>query len=613
MNHDIKQLHQQLTESISECSILRESQFLYILNNQNDKSKLAKKKILVFILTHLNSSKINSTNLSKYLLKLGSDFVLDRILIDKDLFLKTVRLLLNSKRNMDGKLKSQNSQSDLDFISRKDSNDDMNLKSSLDLLQITNENKLPKKRVTNSIDDFTHIGSLNLKQSLELYQSTNSITEIPDCGVKKSMADKYTNLLEKYKAIQQENNELKLTNEKSQERITNLTVELKSIKDLYNQLTSELPIDKNNLKYDKKYQMLNQRKSMVYQSQIIQLKRQLDIYKEKVQQKEVFVYDVRDQIQKCCTILKTVNIESGKPKPTKVGKVIQSKPESKSNHQDNVKQAIKLLESVTKHITRGVQDRLEVNHEASFLFISEFICPQRRTDLRPVTLADLITGDLKHLNLKHVSRLECQLHSLYSSLSSLEVGLSTAMEPNISPLFYDRIMVKFNEAMEKLVSSMNSLVSLSCLIPAAPLPSLDQVKPTGPPSIPTITELLASLSISDNIKLKLKPALTTLLNAFESCQSYYIKERASLQEELEFHRNIYSKYNQTISGLMEQTKTSTVNLKDQFNPIMVDIQVIIGELSELVWDEQVVSEFLISIEQRLNQILAKFLDLQSNH
>lgn len=46
-------------------------------------------------------------------------------------------------------------------------------------------------------------------------------------------------------------------------------------------------------------------------------------------------------------------------------------------------------------------------------FLSEFIAPHRNSNVSPVTLSDVCSGNLDHINLRHVSRLESLLHKLY--------------------------------------------------------------------------------------------------------------------------------------------------------------------------------------------------------
>lgn len=84
---------------------------------------------------------------------------------------------------------------------------------------------------------------------------------------------------------------------------------------------------------------------------------------------------------------------------------------------DDLKLSLQTIDALIKHITRQAKDRLDTRDDEqspAVEFLSEFICPKRTRDLAPVSLADVCSGSIEHLNLRHVGRLESQLHVLYS-------------------------------------------------------------------------------------------------------------------------------------------------------------------------------------------------------
>lgn len=57
------------------------------------------------------------------------------------------------------------------------------------------------------------------------------------------------------------------------------------------------------------------------------------------------------------------------------------------------------------------------------------------------------------------------------------------------------------------------LVSLSCLIPAAPCPTLDKVIVCTPPDFPSVEKVLENLDVPPNIKDRITNPLRNLLKS----------------------------------------------------------------------------------------------------
>ena len=90
--------------------------------------------------------------------------------------------------------------------------------------------------------------------------------------------------------------------------------------------------------------------------------------------------------------------------------------------QKQLKLCVQYIEALKRQMNRTIKDRLRNNSEENktpdFLFISEFVAAPKRSS-SVASLAEICSGSLDHLNLKHVSRLETQLHTLYESMSFL--------------------------------------------------------------------------------------------------------------------------------------------------------------------------------------------------
>lgn len=173
-------------------------------------------------------------------------------------------------------------------------------------------------------------------------------------------------------------------------------------------------------------------------------------------------------------------------------------------------------------MNRRVKDHLRdssMEYKTSdFLFVSEFAAQPKEGSLQSVSLMDICSGDLAHLNLKHVSRLESQLHKLHErkgfpktetewisndeiDLAKLQCSLDTCLVPNLLPELQEHAKSTLDDAQTELLSSLNSLLSLLVLIPSAPCPHLDKVRVTGLPTLPSSDEILAQLpNLSSSVK-----------------------------------------------------------------------------------------------------------------
>jgi hypothetical protein len=284
---------------------------------------------------------------------------------------------------------------------------------------------------------------------------------------------------------------LELENEKAQ-----LQNKLGDIHALYTALVGDQRVSNQNTRTKRKEE-LNDRRSMLYQSQIIQLKRQLEIYKEIAQRKELFVYSAQEQAYMILEKFQkyVMSLESS-----------QKKPELES--------LFKRIEALAKHISRQEQNHIDNIVDPLYHFTSDFVSPKS-----VLTLHKVGDGTTDHLNIAHISRLDIQLQTLYGKLSELEASLSTSFEPNVAPVFQKQVQSVFENCMNEIVSVMNALLSLSALVPATPLPKMDQAKLPAPfaTTIHTLFEKMTP-PLSEPVRSRIQPVLESLLEEFRTTQ-----------------------------------------------------------------------------------------------
>ncbi|XP_019618924.1 PREDICTED: uncharacterized protein LOC109465875 [Branchiostoma belcheri] len=92
-----------------------------------------------------------------------------------------------------------------------------------------------------------------------------------------------------------------------------------------------------------------------------------------------------------------------------------------------------------------------------------------------VSLLDICSGDIRHLNLKHVASLESQLSQLFKKLLRLQQCMDSIRSHQPVPLFYqtdsmlyDRLTAQAADLDKLLHQCCQDLMHLSLLVPAAP-------------------------------------------------------------------------------------------------------------------------------------------------
>lgn len=147
-------------------------------------------------------------------------------------------------------------------------------------------------------------------------------------------------------------------------------------------------------------------------SQNIQLERFSNDLVKELNSKEGFVHQVDEDLYKIRDILARV-----------VGLLSLGKAEKIQEGLRELKLTCQYLEALQKQIHRKLKDHTRESREEDktpdFEFLSEFISTPKHS--QKVSLADICSGSISHLNLKHVSRLESQLHGLYDCITGYNI------------------------------------------------------------------------------------------------------------------------------------------------------------------------------------------------
>jgi len=361
-----------------------------------------------------------------------------------------------------------------------------------------------------------------------------------------------------------------------EEENNRLVHELNDLQALYKQLTTE-----------SSHESFDERRVNLLKSQVIQLERQNVLLMETIGSRSETLMEAEN------ALTATIDyFESIMTRKECAGEVKVSCTE--------LHQIMTTLESARKRLCR-MADKTSSAHNYSkpLVWYGSFL--RNRPD-PPVTLLDVCRGDIEHINLKHVSRLESKLVNLYKELvlvsNSLRICMQSVDEDiTVAPVaVYSRLSNQAQHSCDLLQDVCSQLLQLSLLVPAAPLPAL-----TKPPfealTVEHVTKVFGKSAKSRDAK-QLIEALVKYVNISVNHAGV---ENKLLLEELEFHRAVYKLETHYVESLF----SSMTKCYSEFESDMQDV--ICQPLKEVL---QVFDELKKSAG---NHSLLHFIEVFQNH
>lgn len=101
---------------------------------------------------------------------------------------------------------------------------------------------------------------------------------------------------------------------------------------------------------------------------------------------------------------------------------------------------------------------------------------------------------------------------------------------------------KISHTLKQIQKTRYQLVSLSCLIPVAAVPSLETCRTPGQIKLPTTDDLLSELVLPPTTLAKLHQPISMLLDTLSKDRAMNSQQVAALETQLDFHKAIYDKY-----------------------------------------------------------------------
>ena len=302
-----------------------------------------------------------------------------------------------------------------------------------------------------------------------------------------------------------------------EEENNRLLRELNDLRALYKQLTTE-----------SSHESFDERRVNLLKSQVIQLERQNILLTETISSRSETLMEAEN------ALAATVHyFDAVMARRESVGEVKISCTE--------LHQIMTKLEAARKRLCRMADKTSSVqNYSKPLLWYGSFL--RNRFD-PPVTVFDTCRGDIEHINLKHVSHLESKLVNLYKELmlvsNSLRIiciqSLSNDEDITVAPIaVYSRLSDQAQHSCDLLQDVCSQLLQLSLLVPAAPLPALN-----NPPFEALTVEHLMKVFGKSAKSHDAKQLIEALVKYVNISVNHAGVENKLLLEELAFHRAIY--------------------------------------------------------------------------
>ncbi|KAI9207045.1 uncharacterized protein BJ171DRAFT_495500 [Polychytrium aggregatum] len=337
----------------------------------------------------------------------------------------------------------------------------------------------------------------------------------------------------------------------------------------------------------------DRRRVLLLKSLVVQLQRELSTLKDTSQGREALLGSAANDIQSAVAVLSAVVGQVGKTESEKIN------------------ESVRKLDGARKQLNRQLADHIDGpsknRGDAFFEFISDFVIQKRHRDTCKASIADLCSGSIGHLNLRHVSRLEEKLHRLYKDLFAFQSTLQSSFLPNSVALFEDHVLGGYNDTMVSLRSAMNSLLSLSVLVPSAPVPTLEQVMRPGYPAIPTEDELLRQLTRCKSNELQ--ETVHCLVKSIQVYTALHDSEKTVLENELAFHKHNYDKYNRVMTQIADSADQKKQALSVELRELREYLRALDLKLRSLAFKQDDVVGFLKDVESTLGYGLKKLAQL----
>ncbi|XP_061173048.1 uncharacterized protein LOC133182285 [Saccostrea echinata] len=345
-------------------------------------------------------------------------------------------------------------------------------------------------------------GRLSMSSILSANNSMSSTSSVPTNSASLAKAER------QIKGLQEEN--------------TKLRKDLDNMRSLYKQLTLE-----------NSHEKFDERRVFVLKSQIIQLERQILLMSNAIGNRTTTLTEVENAL-----------IQIADKWRHYIG--LEVKGPEVSIPRCELTQMVHVAESARIKLYKNIENTSQEKLFQPFLCISNFLKSQKEGE---ITLFDVASGKLDHLNLKQVTKLETKLASLYKEMINLNEILEPGMDEkqeekeeqvasscHIASAVRDQFKTRLLKSCAMIKDCCGDLLSLSLLYPCAPWPPL---KKSAIKDVTTAHVMKSLPSLPKSKSADVQSVVEALIRTFNYKNQMTQHEVKSLREELKFHKSVY--------------------------------------------------------------------------
>ncbi|XP_076104870.1 uncharacterized protein LOC143073320 [Mytilus galloprovincialis] len=369
---------------------------------------------------------------------------------------------------------------------------------------------------------------------------------------------------------------------KLKEENAKLRNEIKEVRSLYNQLVQE-----------NSHEKFDERRIMLIKSQVIQLERQVLMMSEAISSRSETLAEVENSLTWMTDQWRQyISLESRSPEvPVK---------------RSDLTLMVETAESARIKLYKQIENTTVRNLTRPLMFVNEFVRPGSEEE---ITLLDIASGHLEHLNLKHVAKLETKLASLYKELIGFHSLIEEAEKPSLHPVsehtnkaMHDRMITRLLKSCAMIKDCCGDLVQLSLLYPSAPWPPLKRsaIKDL------TCDQVMKSLPVLPKTKVKeVQSVIDAMLKAVNYKNSMTNYEIKSLKEDLKFHKSVYDLQLEYIQSLFDAVKGGYQKFEESTKDVIItplkDVLKTYDDLKDTA-SEKALKEFLSCFKQNSEKL-----------
>ncbi|XP_052102124.1 uncharacterized protein LOC127735799 [Mytilus californianus] len=369
---------------------------------------------------------------------------------------------------------------------------------------------------------------------------------------------------------------------KLKEENAKLRNEIKEVRSLYNQLVQE-----------NSHEKFDERRIMLIKSQVIQLERQVLMMSEAISSRSETLAEVENSLTWMTDQWRQyISMESRSPEvPVK---------------RSDLTLMVETAESARIKLYKNIENATVRNLTRPLMFVNEFVRPGSEEE---ITLLDIASGHLEHLNLKHVAKLETKLASLYKELIGFHSLIEEAEKPSLHPVsehtnkaMRDHMTTRLLKSCAMIKDCCGDLVQLSLLYPSAPWPPLKRsaIKDL------TCDQVMKSLPVLPKTKVKeVQSVIDAMLKAVNYKNSMTNHEIKSLKEDLKFHKSVYDLQLEYIQSLFDAVRGGYQKFEESTKDVIIkplkDVLKTYGDLKDTA-SEKALKEFLSCFKQNSEKL-----------